>query len=438
MFGLFESPEKQMRRNAANWLEVASKVWNYRRDRLGAEESGELLGSANELKRLLAERAGADELRGGIERLEGVLGRTGGAIYPKTSLIENVEFFLVAAIVILGIRSYFVQPFKIPTNSMWPTFYGITAENFPPGAGAPNALEQLVRFFAYGAQRRAVVAPRDGEISVPLFRSDKVHMAYTIRKGRTWLVFPARQKEYTFYVDGEAATVRVPEDFSDFDDIVFNTFFPDRAALEAQILRATQAGQIEPIRVLGDESRGDSYPADRVPLGKMVRAGQPIVRFDMMAGDQLFVDRLTYQFVRPAVGQGFVFRTDNIPDIARRFGAQYYVKRLIGLPGDRIEVRDPMIYRNGAPITGSVAFDLNAGRVSPYQGYSNALHEDPQYTQLFKGDTVTVPEHGYLAMGDNSHNSFDGRFWGFVPEMDVVGRPLFIYYPFTKRWGPAK
>ena len=47
--------------------------------------------------------------------------RTGGAIYPKTALIENVEFFLVAAIVILGIRTYFVQPFKIPTNSMWPT-----------------------------------------------------------------------------------------------------------------------------------------------------------------------------------------------------------------------------------------------------------------------------------------------------------------------------
>ena len=57
-----------------------------------------------------------------------VLRRTGGAIYPKTALIENVEFFLVAAIVILGIRTYFVQPFKIPTNSMWPTYNGMTPQ----------------------------------------------------------------------------------------------------------------------------------------------------------------------------------------------------------------------------------------------------------------------------------------------------------------------
>jgi signal peptidase I len=439
MFGLFETPEKQMRRNAANWLEVASKVWNYRRDSLGPGDSEELLGRTADLRKLLAERGDAAQLKHGIESLEGILGRTGGALYPKTSLVENVEFFLVAAIVILGIRSYFVQPFKIPTNSMWPTYYGITPEIFPPGTASPNGLERLLRFIAYGAQSRRVVAPRDGEVSVPLFsRGDRVSMAYTIKKGRAWLIFPTRVKEYTFYVDGEAATVNVPEDFSDFDDIMLSTFFPDRTAFDAQRRAAAQAGQIEAIRVQADENRQDTYPADLVPLGKSVRAGEPIVRFDLMAGDQLFVDRVTYQFVRPQVGQGFVFRTDNIPDIARRFGAQYYVKRLIGRPGDRIEIKDPVIYRNGAPITGSVAFDLNARRVSPYRGYANASRDDPQYTQLFEGETVTVPEHGYLAMGDNSHNSFDGRFWGFVPERDVVGRPLFIYYPFTRRWGTAK
>jgi len=41
-------------------------------------------------------------------------------------------------------------------------------------------------------------------------------------------------------------------------------------------------------------------------------------------------------------------------------------------------------------------------------------------------------------MGDNSGNSSDGRVWGFVPEKDVIGRPLFIYYPFTRRWGVAR
>src|SRR5580693_4004442 len=169
MFGLFETQEKKMRGNAANWLELAEKVWNFRRDRIGAKESEELNSRRQELRRLLSERADAAKLKLGIESLEGVLMRTGGAVYPKTSLVENVEFFLVAAIVILGIRTYFVQPFKIPTNSMWPTYYGMTAENFPPGTKPPGALARVLRFVAYGAQSRTMVAPRDGEVTIPLF-----------------------------------------------------------------------------------------------------------------------------------------------------------------------------------------------------------------------------------------------------------------------------
>ncbi|MGA2018035.1 MAG: signal peptidase I [Opitutaceae bacterium] len=439
MFGLFDSQEKKMRDNAGNWLELAEKVWHYRRDRLGAKESDELVGRTQELRRLLRERADAAKLKLGIESLEGVLGRTGGAIYPKTSLVENVEFFLVAAIVILGIRTYFVQPFKIPTNSMWPTYYGMTAENLPPGTAAPNPLSGLLRFAAFGAVRHTMVAPRDGQVSIPLFlRADKPTVAYTLKDGRSWLVLPARVKEYTFYVDGEPATLRVPADFSGFDDIAFGTFFKDQAALEAQIQRAGHASEIEVARQRIDDNLGTEADVIRLPVGRAVRAGEPVVRFDLLTGDQLFVDRVSYNFVRPTVGQGFVFRTDNIPDIARVSGSQYFIKRLIGVPGDRIEMREPMILRNGAPITGSRTFELNARRASPYRGYFNATHDDPRFSLLFKGETITVPADSYLALGDNSHDSFDGRYWGYVPAKDVIGRPLFIYYPLTRRWGTAR
>jgi signal peptidase I len=430
MFGIFESQERKMRQNAANWLELASKVWNYRRDRIGARESDELIGKRDGLRRLLKEGADAGKLKLAIESLEGVLVRVGGAVYPKSSLVENVEFFLVAAIVILGIRSYFVQPFKIPTNSMWPTYYGMTAENLPPGSPAPNPAERILRFAAFGAWRHTMVAPNDGQVSVPFFvRGESVSVAYTIRDGRSWLVLPAKVKEYTFYVDGSPASVAVPLDFNDFDDVFLKTYFPERGALLDLIHRSG---------IPTDAARSDTFETDPLPIGRSARAGEPIVRFDILTGDQLFVDRVSYNFVRPTVGQGFVFRTDNIPDIARTYGAQYFIKRLVGVPGDSIEVREPAIYRNGAPITGSEAFELNARRTSPYQGYANAVHEDSRYSQLFAGETVRVPEGGYLAMGDNSHNSFDGRFWGFVPAKDVIGRPLFIYYPFTRRWGTAK
>jgi signal peptidase I len=222
------------------------------------------------------------------------------------------------------------------------------------------------------------------------------------------------------------------------DDIVFDTFFPDRDSLKAQIERARRERATVPMRLRVYDDRDDLYEAERVPVGRSVRAGEPVVRFDLLAGDQLFVDRVSFNFVRPTVGQGFVFRSDDIPGIMRQYGAEFLIKRLVGAPGDSIEVRDPVLYRNGRPITGSVTFELNARRVSPYQGYSNAVSDDPRYMLLFKGEPVTVPPHGYLAMGDNSHNSFDGRYWGYVPERDVIGRPLFIYYPFTRRWGTSK
>ncbi len=443
MFGIFDSQEKKMRDNASNWLELASKVWNYRRDMLGAKESDELVGRMEELGRLMKERADAARLKLGIESLEGVLMRTGGAIYPKTSLVENVEFLLVAAIVILGVRTYLFQPFKIPTNSMWPTYYGMTAQNYPAGSKLPNAAQRAFRFIQLGAVSREMVAPRGGQVSVPLFISsgaERITVAYTKKAGRKWLVIPAQVKEYTFTVDGEPATVQVPADFGEgeFDDMVFKTFFPDREALRAQIERARQAGQIEEVSQKLDENSSQAYLALRVPMGRTVRAGESILRFDVLAGDQLFVDRVTYQFMRPTVGQGFVFRTDHIPEIERAFGDQYFVKRLVGIPGDSIEMKEPMIYRNGAPIGGARAFDLNAGRVSPYRGYFNATHDDARYSMLFPGETIRVPERSYLALGDNSHDSFDGRFWGYVPEKDVIGRPLFIYFPFSRRWGPAR
>ncbi|HZZ20721.1 MAG TPA: signal peptidase I [Opitutaceae bacterium] len=439
MFGLFESQEKKMRENASNWLEVASRVWNYRRDRLTELESDELVQKTNDLRKLLADKADAARLKLGIESLEGILARTGGAVYPKTSLGENVEFFLVAAIVILGIRTYFVQPFKIPTNSMWPTYYGMTAETFKPGDPAPNPVASALRFLTIGAQRHTITAPKDGEFAVPFFMVGNTPIvAYTVKPGRSWLVLPTKVKEYTFYVDGVPSSMTVPEDFSGFDEAFVKSYFPSNDAMVAQIRKAADAGQVEETSQKKDTSESSYYRTLRVPMGRKVKKGDPIVRFDILTGDQLFVDRMSFNFIKPTVGQGFVFRTDHIPEIVRMYGDQYFIKRLIGAPGDKIEIRDPMIYRNGAPITGSRTFEWNFNKTGLYTGYVNATREDSRYTILFPDETVTVPERSYLALGDNSHNSMDSRYWGFVPEKDVIGRPLFIYYPFTNRFGTAR
>lgn len=422
-----------MRENAQNWLQLADKIRHYQRDRLTPAQALELRLKSADLRLRLKQRADAGKLKQGIEVLERVLRQVGGTFYPKSAVVENVEFFLMAVIIVLGIRTYFLQPFKIPTNSMWPTYYGMKGDNFPPGTAAPGIAERIFRFVAFGAQRREAVAPRTGEVAAQFFSNGT--LAYTVCNDRKWLVIPTQVREYAFYVDGAKATVRVPLDFHDVDALVQETFF-NGTDVVAFLEAAGRRGSVERADVQLREDAGDLAPAYLVKLGKTARAGEPIMRFDVLTGDLLFVDRLSYHFVRPHVGDGFVFRTWNIAGIGLD---QYYVKRLVGLPGDTLEIRQPVLYRNGQPITGAAAFAMNSRREGKYPGYRNQRPGDNRQTYLrAPGETLTVPAHVFFALGDNSANSEDGRYWGFVPEKDVVGRPLFIYYPFTRRWGLAR
>ena len=170
--------------------------------------------------------------------------------------------------------------------------------------------------------------------------------------------------------------------------------------------------------------------------------GEPLLNFDILTGDMLFVDRVSYNFVAPRRGDTFVFRTNNIPGLNDRFGdpsQNYYVKRLVGVPGERLLVNaEGQLLVNGVavaapePIAANNRRDIAAG----YYGYLPEVGGDRYAIPL--SEEHAVRDHHYFAMGDNSANSFDSRGWGEVPEGDVVGQPLFILHPFTKRWGWAK
>src|SRR3954469_22214688 len=199
-----------MRQNAANWIEVADRVYKFRRDQLTSDQNQRLLAAVGGVKQRLKEKADAPKLKLAVESLEGVLRATGGRIYPQGALVENIEFFLVAAIVILGLRAYFVQPFKIPTNSMWPTYYGMTAEVFKPGE-EPGGARKLARLLTLGASNYTVKAPADGQVLIPVFGNGEV--AFSEKPGRSLGVFPTQMREFTLMVGGQQAKFTVPADF---------------------------------------------------------------------------------------------------------------------------------------------------------------------------------------------------------------------------------
>lgn len=429
MFGLFESQQRKTRRLASDWLELAEKVYNYRRDVLPEADLAALGTTSADLRRLLREKADVAKLKLATDALEAALRRCGGSHYPKSGLVENVEFLLVAAIVILGLRAFYVQPFKIPTNSMWPSYYGMTGHVYATKAEEPGPARRALNLVTVGASARRIDAPDTGEVLLPIGTGRRRGIIdYAEVPGRSWLVLPAVFNEYSILVGQGVAKVRVPADY-DMDWTFRDAFFPGDERPFREI--------VEELLAQGRFVEGvvNGHRTEFLRTGRMVRAGERLLSFDILTGDQLFVDRVSYHFVRPEVGAGFVFRTDNIdsPYMKTLGGRQvesYYIKRLVGVPGDTLRIENHTLYRNGAPITGSDAFDKNARQAEHYVGYR-------QESSFRGGAEVKVGPDQFMALGDNSANSLDGRYWGTVPAKDVVGRPLFIYYPFTKRWGPA-
>ncbi len=123
--------------------------------------------------------------------------------------------------------------------------------------------------------------------------------------------------------------------------------------------------------------------------------------------DRLIVNKLVYHFNQPERGDIVLFNSPY------NDGKQY-VKRLIGLPGETVEIRRGMVYIN------------NKLLVIP----GVTIRRD--YATLSK---QVIPEKNFFMLGDNRPNSADSRVWGFVPEDELIGEALFIYWPISRiRW----
>lgn len=472
MLGIFgkKNESKRLREAVKGVAHMARKVVNYRKDILPESAVADLRSMEDRLRKLLRKDTSAtdEQLSQAHDEADVLLRKHGGDLYPVHFWNENIEVVIVAAIVAIAIRTYFVQPFKIPTNSMWPTYAGMKAEVYDVTAneGRPGALERAYRLLTKFATNYRVKAPASGEVVIPVRFQTNGNSAplFDTEAGRSFLIFPAVKWRYQLGVmadDGEVslASLTVPGDF-DLGEVIAETYFPDSPSrsqtlyYEAlQQLRNDQAAERREI-VVPTERGPQRISVIEVYLrtGYQVEQGELMLDFDILTGDMLFVDRFSYHFVSPDVGDPIVFRTDNIPGerLANGQGKQqYYIKRLVGVPGDTLEVQPPVLMRNGEPITGAEAFERNHAQEGEYEGYLAQGF-------LQRGRQQHLEDGYFFAMGDNSDQSADSRAWGFgedrrtpeeimegiplnhVPEKDVVGRAFFIFYPLTARWGVAE
>lgn len=316
---------------------------------------------------------------------------------------ENVEVIFVALVVALGLRAYVVQPFRIPTGSMQPTLNGITIKSdLPEDYKKPWLGKQALDLLMRGRTYRSITA------------EDNMHVVDM--KDASWFLFTRTKAVFS---NGQVIS------------------FPAAGGETRDLLTVTP-------------------PGSQQARPKEFKKGDPILRGWVDTGDLVLVDKISYHFRRPDRGEVFVFDTRGIKTdrqepgkMAGQTGGTHYIKRLCGVPGDTLEIKTPNLWVNGL-----VAKEPGIERVAAHQGdysqnrgyiladpgaYGYELPLQRPDSKFTLKDQAPPGMREYAALGDNTGNSLDSRYWGSVKEFNLAGPALFSLWPFTTgHWGFIK
>jgi len=365
--------QSKQSQNARELLRQARHLRNLRGDIMRDVEMKKLLESEEALESSL--RAGdAKVIDNAIDRLYTCMGK----IVPgrrQSVFAENFEILVVAVVVAMGFRTYLIQPFKIPTGSMEPTLNGIHVD----ASIEPRIMDRIpmryLKWLIYGERYIQVKIKEDGFIGPRELSSDEITAFYTITKER-YKVTPGCRKY--------------------------------------------------------------KLPKNAVPFfsyGNAVRKGDILWSGFETTGDHVFVDKIRWNFQKPKRGQVVVFSTKNIPTLP--YGT-HYIKRLIGIPGENIRIVPPNILINGRVIDDIAPIVRIERQESPYSaGYVLAQKNSPNDI-VYIDSTNSIVEltlTQYFALGDNTTNSRDGRYWGPIPGENTIGPAFLVYWPWSTRWG---
>lgn len=380
------------------------KLLNHQRDVLSVQAVQAIQTSVTDLENALKTNGDKAAIETQMQNLETAANKWLKP-YPHAAWRENFEVLLVALAVAMGIRTFFLQPFKIPTGSMQPTLFGVTS--FPEfGRGPEDVMRaemakleiptgwQRIREWFEGISYLHIVAETDGELTA-------------VDAPTRFLIFNLWQ---TLVVGGKSYTIWFPPDYGE----------------------------------LSLKQRAGIYE------GQTFHKGEDIVKLRVSAGDHLFVDRLTYNFRAPDRGEIIVFETKGIPTLRQD---QFYIKRMVAMGGEKVQIGDDRhLIINGKRLDASLphfekVYSFNPKqppRESQYSGHVNEAvvrHYYPQFlgslAPLFPDASASYtvrPDH-YMVMGDNTMNSLDSRSWGDFPAGNVIGKSFFVYWPITDRFG---
>ncbi|MBK1883494.1 signal peptidase I [Luteolibacter pohnpeiensis] len=390
----------------------ARKFVNYKRDLLKPDRVEEIESRRADLLKAVKE-GDREKSNEASKQLKAICENSLPREKPQGWFEENVEVMFVAIVIALGLRAYYLQPFRIPTGSMQPTLNGIvgTKESKEKWPSFPTRMLQMA---TKGRNYVKVVSDRDCLISFPgghfpVMDYQKLH-------------FFTRSR----IICRDGSSIELPGPASQMLEIGLRDAF------------------------------NKAYTN-----GGMIPAGTVLCEGYLDSGDLVLVDKMSYQFRRPHRGEVFVFDTLGIRGIEEydrekasaepggaheQAGGTHYIKRLGGVPGDSLSIQTPNLLVNGK-VAQEPGFQRVAKGGPPFSkdhhGYVLASPEVGKYQYLTKPTDQLVLSadappglREYAAFGDNTGNSLDSRYWGTVKEFNLVGPALFSLWPFsTGHWG---
>jgi signal peptidase I len=405
--GMF-TPE--WKKNAKHLCKGAAKFLNYKRDLLTEDRIAEIESRRKDLFQAIKDK-NKERVEEASKQLRATCENSLPREKPQGWFEENVEVMFVAIVIALGLRAYYLQPFRIPTGSMQPTLNGITGtplkqEDWP--SFPKRVMEGILR----GRSYEKVVNDKDRYVEIIGFDDGKP--IGNVANYQWWHFFSRSQ-----LISQNEKPLRLP--------------CPSNQAHEIGL--------------------SDAY---RVALqnGKVLKKGQVLMEGYIDTGDLVFVDKFSYHFRKPKRGEVFVFDTLGIKGIQEHSGPQgggsHYIKRLVGVPGDELSIMEPDLIVNGKVAKeagmrrvaeGAKPFkDEHKGYVTAHPGGSRKMYlVTPEDVLSLKDDTAKPGMREYAALGDNTSSSLDSRYWGSVKEYNLVGPALFSLWPITTgHWGFIK
>ncbi len=379
------------------------KFVNYKRDLLKPDRVDEIESRRDDLLKAVKANDQAKALEAG-KQLRATCENSLKYEKPVGWLEENVEVMFVAIVIALGLRAYYLQPFRIPTGSMQPTLNGIVGTQLKQEQW-PSLPQRMVEMVLRG--RKYVKVVNEGSRKIARVKVKGGPDQYAAMDTQFMHFFSRSQ---LYFEDG--SSIRLP-------------------------------APVGPMREIG--------LSNVFGRGGVLADGDVIGEGYIDTGDLVLVNKFSYHFRKPKRGEVFVFDTIGIKGIHDRSGDQaegsHYIKRLCGVPGDTLTIQSPNLL-----VDGTVATEPGIMRVAEgappfpagWPGYHPALQEGGvirQYMGINSPPFHLAKEakpgmREYAALGDNTVNSLDSRYWGPVKEFNLVGPALFSLWPITTgHWG---